>query len=189
MSRCFYVRSQTCEKRLLAVHPHRRTRFTLDGFWWKLIFELFWGGGGRKSVLKTYLHFCEYLDEFIEWELFQIRVVENNKTRFMFGNFLSENCAVYEKMSKNMVEPERPQMAIWRRVACLISKATRARSHTEICNTDCFPTATVVSQTRLNVCYTYISCVVCVNLNDKGMIPSCVSCNTSAAVVFNISPS
>ena len=32
-------------------------------------------------------------------------------------------------MSKNMVVPERPQMAIWRRVARWISKATRAYAH------------------------------------------------------------
>ena len=28
-----------------------------------------------------------------------------------------------------MEEPERPQMAIWRSVACWISKATRAEAH------------------------------------------------------------
>jgi hypothetical protein len=33
-------------------------------------------------------------------------------------------------MSKNVVEPERPQVAIWRmRVECWISKATRAQAH------------------------------------------------------------
>jgi hypothetical protein len=34
-------------------------------------------------------------------------------------------------MSKNVVEPERPQIAIWWRVACCISKATRAEAHTQ----------------------------------------------------------
>ena len=50
----------------------------------------------------------------------------------MFNNFFfsSENRAVYELMSKNVVEPERPQVAIWRmRVECWISKATRAQVH------------------------------------------------------------
>ena len=32
-------------------------------------------------------------------------------------------------MSENVVEPERPQMAIWRWVACWISKAIRAEAH------------------------------------------------------------
>jgi hypothetical protein len=36
---------------------------------------------------------------------------ENQKTHFMFKTF-SANRAVYEIMWKNMVEPERPQMAI-----------------------------------------------------------------------------
>jgi hypothetical protein len=42
--------------------------------------------------------------------------------------FFCESRAVYEKISKIMEEPERPQMAIWRRVACLISKATSVQS-------------------------------------------------------------
>ena len=66
----------------------------------------------------------------------------------MFRNFFSpENRAVYDIMSKNMVEPERPQMTIWRRVVCLIIKATCSQAHTrtEICNIYCFSTATIVS--------------------------------------------
>ena len=48
---------------------------------------------------------------------------ENQNTHFESHNFL------YEIMSKNMVEPERPQ-TIWRiRVECCISKVTRAPSH------------------------------------------------------------
>ena len=54
---------------------------------------------------------------------------ENQNTHFMFCNFFSENRDVYETMSKNEVETERTQMTIWRRVACRISKAARARKH------------------------------------------------------------
>ena len=35
---------------------------------------------------------------------------ENQNTHFVFCNFFSENRAVYEIMSKNMEEPEGPQM-------------------------------------------------------------------------------
>jgi hypothetical protein len=75
-----------------------------------------------------------------------------------------ENLAVYEIMSKNMVEPEILQMTIWRHVACWISKATRTQAHARarasahihvrthalththrICNIYCFSTATMVS--------------------------------------------
>ena len=38
------------------------------------------------------------------------RIVEKIKTHSMFNNFFFENGAVYEIMSKNIVEPEEPQM-------------------------------------------------------------------------------
>jgi hypothetical protein len=53
-------------------------------------------------------------------------IVEEIKTHTLCSVTFSENRTVYEIMSKNMVVPERPQMAIWRRVARWISKATRA---------------------------------------------------------------
>jgi hypothetical protein len=37
---------------------------------------------------------------------------ENQNTYSVFSNFLSENCAVYEIMWKNMVDADRPQMTI-----------------------------------------------------------------------------
>jgi hypothetical protein len=46
----------------------------------------------------------------------------------------SENRAVYEIMSKYLLEPERLQLATWRRVACRISKTVpaQARTHTHL---------------------------------------------------------
>jgi hypothetical protein len=47
--------------------------------------------------------------------MFQIDVVEKIKnTRFIFGPFFLENRAVYDIMWRNVVEPGRPQMTIWR---------------------------------------------------------------------------
>ena len=44
---------------------------------------------------------------------------------FVFSNFLIENGGLYEIMFKNVVEPDRTQMAIWfMRIACWITKAT-----------------------------------------------------------------
>jgi len=37
---------------------------------------------------------------------------ESQNTHFVFNNFFSENCATYEIIRKNMVQPYRPQMAI-----------------------------------------------------------------------------
>ena len=52
---------------------------------------------------------------------------KENETHFKFSNFFPENRAVYEIMSKSVVEPKRPQIRIWRmRYACWVSKDTRA---------------------------------------------------------------
>ena len=58
--------------------------------------------------------------------MFQMKLQRKSKHTFLFTNFFSENLAVYEIVSKNMVEPERPQMTLWRmRVAYCRSTATR----------------------------------------------------------------
>jgi hypothetical protein len=60
---------------------------------------------------------------------------ENRNTHFMFNApfFFFENRAVYEIMRKNVVEPDRPQMTIWRmRIACWMTKATNTHSEYEI---------------------------------------------------------
>jgi len=47
---------------------------------------------------------------------------ENHNTHFMFNNFFLENRAVYVIKCTNMVQPDRPQMTIWRvRFACWIA--------------------------------------------------------------------
>jgi len=55
------------------------------------------------------------------------KFVEQIKTHFIYSMIFTENRAVYEIIWKNMVEPERSQMTIWRmRFACWITKATYA---------------------------------------------------------------
>jgi len=47
--------------------------------------------------------------------MFQTKVVERIKTLLILGNFFFfKTCAVYEITWKNLVEPDRPQMTIWR---------------------------------------------------------------------------
>jgi len=84
---------------------------------------------------------------------------ENQNTHFVFSNFFSpENRAVHEIMWKNIVEPGRPQMTIWRmRFACLVTKA--ANKHSEYI-THCFSTATLVTRTRNSVTL-YVSFLSC----------------------------
>jgi hypothetical protein len=83
---------------------------------------------------------------------------ENQNTHFMQNNFISENRAVYETLSKNIVEPERPQTTIWCMcIACWISKQkpapmhTHPHTHAQIFHTYCFSTATIFSWRRLSV--------------------------------------
>ena len=56
------------------------------------------------------------------------------------------------KCGKNIVEPDRPQMTIWRtRTACWIPKATNTHSQYVLLIT--FSTATIVARSRLIVAY------------------------------------
>ena len=54
-------------------------------------------------------------------------IVEVIKTHIFYSIFYFRNSAVYERLWKNIVEPGRPQMIIWRmRIACLLNKATHS---------------------------------------------------------------
>jgi hypothetical protein len=50
------------------------------------------------------------LTQFLGREMFQTSCQENQNTHFMLNNFFSENRAVYETMSKNVLGPDMPQM-------------------------------------------------------------------------------
>ena len=61
--------------------------------------------------------------------MFQTKFVEKITTYILCWTTFSENRAVYEIMSKNMVEPERPNTIIWRtRIARWIKMATNTDS-------------------------------------------------------------
>jgi hypothetical protein len=109
--------------------------------------------------MKFDVHVWLYVVQFfLAWEMFQTKVIEKNAP-FIFSNRPSpphENRAVYEIMWKNMVEPGRPQMAIWHMHAgCL-----RLHTHTlRVCN-NCFSTAALVTRTCLGVAL-YVRCMSC----------------------------
>jgi len=63
--------------------------------------------------------------------MFRTKVVEKIETNILCSVtfFFLENCAVYEKMWKNIIEWGRQQMTIWRmRTACSIPRATHTRN-------------------------------------------------------------
>ena len=47
----------------------------------------------------------------------------------LYSVTFSESLIDYEIMSQKLVEPEKPHIIIWRRIACLIVKATRGQAH------------------------------------------------------------
>ena len=55
--------------------------------------------------------------------------LQRKNTFYVQQIFFPENRPVYEIMSKNVVEPDRSLMTIWRRVACWMSRATRALAY------------------------------------------------------------
>jgi hypothetical protein len=77
----------------------------------------------------------------------------------MLNIFFFENYAIYEVMLKNIVDPDWPQMTIWRmRIACWIPKATNTHSEYAI------PLALPLQQWLLERAFVlrcmYITCLV-----------------------------
>jgi hypothetical protein len=81
--------------------------------------------------MNTNIHLWSYLAQFfLEWKMFQTKVIEKIKTPILCSiTLFFENRAVYEITWKNTVQPDRPQMTIWRmRITCWITKATNTHS-------------------------------------------------------------
>ena len=125
-----------------SVRPHGTAGLPLNGFWLNLTFESFLKSIEKIQILvkseKNNGTLHEDVFTFVtvsRWIIYKLRNVSSNCRResryicFMSDNIFSENLAVYEIMSKNMAEPKMSQIKIWRRVACLISKAKRAQAH------------------------------------------------------------
>jgi hypothetical protein len=84
---------------------------------------------------------------------------ENQSMCFIFNKSFSKNCAVYEIMWKNIVEPDMPQMTIWCMcIACLIAKATRTLGEYVIIIA--FPQQQWLHDAPQCYVYKYISCLV-----------------------------
>ena len=126
----------------MSVRPHGTTRLPLDGFSWNLTFEFFrkmcqenssfikMGQEKRVLYIKTNIHFWSYLTLFLEREMFQTKVVEKIKTHILCSTtFLQKTYRSWYNLGKRYIEPDRPQMTIWRmRIACWIPKAVDTRS-------------------------------------------------------------
>ena len=80
--------------------------------------------------MKTNVHFCLYLAQFfLEREMFQANLQRKSKHILCSKTFFFFIVSLFEIMWKNIVEPGRPRMTIWRvRIACWIPKATNTHS-------------------------------------------------------------
>jgi hypothetical protein len=109
--------------------------------------------------MKTNMQLWSYLAQlFLEWEMFLAKVYRKNKKN-IFNNFYFENRAVYDITWKNIVEPYRPQMAIWRmRITFWVPKATNTNSEYVILMA--FPLRQWLHERAWILHYTYIACLV-----------------------------
>ena len=90
--------------------------------------------------MKTDTHFWSYLAQFfLEWEMFQTKVVEKIKTHFVFCNFFfRKSYRLWDNVEKNIVQRGRPQTTMWRmRIACWTPKTTD--THSEYVTLIAFP--------------------------------------------------
>ena len=131
--------------------------------------------------MKTDIHCLSYRAQcFLEWEMFETKVVEKTKTHILcsVSFYFTKNPVVYEIMWKNIVQPGRPQMAIWRmRNACWIIKATN--THSEYVILIVFPLQQWLHGRASIWRYTYIACLAVLKfINPAGsahiMTDSCI---------------
>jgi hypothetical protein len=133
--------------------------------------------------MVTFSHSRQYLAEFfLRWEIFQAKLVQKIKTHiFLFSNFFPRKmCRLWDNV-KNVVEPDRPQMAIWRRVTCWISTATRVQAHVSAC----IPTPTpALARTRAHT-QMYVRLIAFHGNNGFVNAPHCYVIRTLSLLLLN----
>jgi hypothetical protein len=140
--------------------PHGTIRLPLDRFSRNLMFRYFSKiCSENSSFIKIWQEqWVLYIKDQYKYMIISSSVIlrvrnisdkccrENPNTHFTFINFFVENRVVYEIMWTNVVEPNKPQMAIWRmRIACWIPRLQHILRKV----TQCFSTAKMVARTLL----------------------------------------
>jgi hypothetical protein len=101
---------------VVCVRPHGTTLLPVNGFSWNLIFEdlsnifrehlsvIKIGRELRVLYMKTNIHFWSYLARFfVEWEMFQTKVVEKIKTQFFLSStffFFRKSYRLWDNVEK-----------------------------------------------------------------------------------------
>ena len=115
--------------------------------------------------MKTNIHLRSYLARFfLEWERFQTNVVEKIKTRFVFSNifFSRKSCRLWDNVEKYCIAG---QATDYNMTHARCMPYNWGYKHTlTICNTCCFPTATMVAGTMVAgtrlIVTLYVHCLV-----------------------------
>ena len=110
--------------------------------------------------MQTNIHIWSYLAQFfLEWEMFQKNFLPKIKTYFCSITFFLGHRVVYEICGKKILDPENPQMRIWRmRIACYIPKATN--THSQYVILIAFPLQQLFHERAWMLHYTFIACLV-----------------------------
>ena len=170
-----WARSQDCEKRLSAsswppVRSYGKTRLLVNGFSWNWVFfenllrkfKFHWSRTWITGTLNDdqYIFLIISRSFLLTMRNVSAKVLKKIKTHFMFSKFFFfENRVLYEITWKNTVQPDRPQMPIWRmRNAWWISKAINTHSTYAILTA--FPLQQWLHECASKLRYTYTSCLV-----------------------------
>ena len=139
----------------------------------------------------TFSHLWQSVAElFLKWEMFYTKVLEKIKTHILCSvTFFRKSCRLWDNVEKysgaREVTDDNRKWSL--RLACWISKVTRAPTHTEKC---WISTVTRVSQMLFSVTL-YVHCVLCfcchlVAVDFAAEIRFCwKSCNNSIKVLTN----
>jgi len=105
-------------------------------------------------------HFWSYLAQFLEWKIFQTKVVEKLETHFMLNNFFFFfKCAIYETMWKNIVQQETHR---WKYGTCTYHAGylRLQNAHTRCIILIAFPLQQWLHERTSMLRDTYIACLV-----------------------------
>jgi hypothetical protein len=110
-----------------------------------------------------YIYNTIALNAYLEWEIFQTKVVEKIKTRVLWSIIFPESRAVYDIMRTNMVEPDRPQMTIYMAHALCVLDNYGYRHTLRIWNISCFWKQWF--RERASKLHLYAHCLSCLTIN------------------------
>ena len=98
-----------------------------------------------------------------------MKIVQKIKTNDLYSVTFFDNRSVYVIMWKNILQPGRPQMIIWRmRITCWTPKGTD--KHSEYVKLNAFPLQQWLQDRASLLHYTYIACLLRSGFDDSASV-------------------